>query len=230
MFIDCIYSMYWQCACKSNNCFFRLNAAYTLLLWEEDKNLAIKAIESFITESPSLLSESSVYKSEAFSLFRENTLRHHPFIDNYPKLIDHLTRLKLISILAVNAPDQALASLKSFLNKPLWGVPAQASLILIEEMPEEALHLLKELLNDSDPKIRIQAALIIATTTQDKSALPVLIEAYPLMSTEFKFYIIEALGQIGDKSSHPFLIETLKSPLQSYRLAASGALLRSLNN
>lgn len=209
---------------------FRLNAAFTLLLWEQSKEKAINEISHFISSNTDTISECSPFDIGSFQLIRKNIQKHHPFINNYPKFMNYLTRLKLVSILAVNDAEQTLNSLQSFLKMPLWGIPAQASLVLIEEMPIEAKNILKQLLEDQDPKIRVQAALILASSSQDKSVLPILEAAYPHVPTEIKFYIIDALGHIGDKSTHPFLIELLKSPIQSYKMAASGALIKSLNN
>ena len=49
----------------------------------------------------------------------------------------------------------------------------------MEEGNEQALGIVRELLKDSDEKIRVQAALILAILGSDTSAVKVLQEAYP---------------------------------------------------
>ena len=82
--------------------------------------------------------------------------------------------------------------------------------------------------NDSDKKIRLQAALVLAFMHQDEESIKVLEELYYTVKQNEKFYILEALGQLSTKQSIPFLMKLLSEPFMGIRVTAASILIQSL--
>lgn len=155
-------------------------------------------------------------------------LRHQTLIPNYPQVVDQLTRLEILNVLAVMEHPQAQEAIKQFLSERAWGVSGLASTLLLSECDETTVELVKGLLDDPNEKVRVQAALILAMWARDEAALTLLEEAYDGGNRELKERILESLGQIGATRSIPFLVEKLKEPYQSLRLIAAASLLQCL--
>jgi HEAT repeat protein len=124
--------------------------------------------------------------------------------------------------------SKAKQTLREFLKNQVGKVPNFAAATLLEEGDEEEVALVKELLNDPDERIRLQAAFILALRGREVSALKVLKEAYPHADREMKIHILEAIAQIGDRESIPFLLEIFKEPFQVMRIIAASALIKCL--
>jgi HEAT repeat protein len=75
---------------------------------------------------------------------------------------------------------------------------------------------------------RFQAALILAGLGGDPSAIKILQSAYPKVDREMKMHILEAIANIGDQSSIPFLISVLDEPFQILRVVAASALIKCI--
>jgi HEAT repeat protein len=164
-------------------------------------------------------------------LFRSlapSRVRHIDQIPHYPKVIDQMVRLELLSVLSMMRHPKAQEAVRGFLQNQTWGVTGVAASTLLEEGDEESLEAVRGLLKDSDEKIRVQAALILAIVGSDLSAVPVLQEAYPHMEREMKVHILEALGHIGDPKTIPFLLKILDEPFQALRVVAASALIQCL--
>jgi len=153
---------------------------------------------------------------------------HNAQIPNYPRVVDQLVRLDILTILSVMRHPLAQDAVKGFLREGSWGVTGAAAATLVEEGDEEALSLIRGLLGENDPKVRIQAALILALLGGDPAGMKVLIEAYPKADREMKIHILEAIGRIGDAETIPFLVEVFKEPFQLMRVVAASALIQSL--
>jgi HEAT repeat protein len=166
-----------------------------------------------------------------YPLFRcltPSNLSHVGQIPNYPKVIDQMTRLDILTILSIMRAPKAQEAVRGFLKNDAWGVAGAASATLLEEGDEEALSLVRALLEEKDQKIRVQAALILALLGSDPAAVKVLQEAYPHLDREMRVHVLEALGHIGDPASIPFLIDILKEPFQMLRVVAASALIQCL--
>ena len=87
---------------------------------------------------------------------------------------------------------KAQEAVRGFLQNQTWGVSGVAASTLLQEGDEESLEAVRGLLKDSDEKIRVQAALILALVGSDLSAVSVLQEAYPHMERDMKVHILEA--------------------------------------
>ncbi len=172
-----------------------------------------------------------MWESGAGGFFRSlapSTVRHREEIPGYPQMVDHLVKLDLLSILSIVKYPKVQESVKKFLKAQAWGVTAAAASHLLQEGDESSLDIIRGLLEDSDEKVRIQAALILAILGGDPSAVKVLIAAYPQVDREMKMHILEALGHIGDASAIPFLVSLLKEPFQGLRVVAASALIQCL--
>lgn len=178
------------------------------------------------------LGEKQLWMWESSSgLFRSlspSSVCHREEIPQYPQMVDHLVKLDLLSILSIVKYPKTQEAVKKFLKAQAWGVTAAAAAHLLQEGDESALEIIRGLLEDSDEKVRIQAALILALLGGDPSAVKVLIAVYPQVDREMKMHILEALGHIGDASAVPFLVSLLKEPFQGLRVVAASALIRCL--
>lgn len=164
-----------------------------------------------------------------FEILAPSQVRYNDQIPNYPEAQDQMTRLNLVSLLALVEDPRALAALKTFLQRKSWGISGVAAAMLLHEGDEAALEGVKQLVNDADPNIRLQACLVLALFGKDESVLRDLQGAYSGADHEKKLHILEALGRIGNSESYSFLLGVLKEPFPILRLAAAAALIQSVN-
>jgi HEAT repeat protein len=164
-----------------------------------------------------------------FEILAPSQVRHNDQIPNNPEAEDQMTRLNLVSLLALVEDPRALPALKTFLQRKTWGVSGVAAATLLHEGDDTALEVVKQLLNDSDPNVRLQACLVLAMFGKDESVLRDLQGAYSGADHERKLHILEALGRIGNAQSYSFLVGVLREPFPILRVAAAAALIQSVN-
>lgn len=161
-----------------------------------------------------------------FEVLAPSRICHIPQVSQYPTMVDHLTRLEILGMLAALKHSQAEDAVKSFLTQDIFGVTYAASTTLLEEGGEEAFDILRALLKEEDDKVRIQAALVLALSGGETEAIEILQQAYYLVDREMKINILGALGHIGDKTSIPFLLKLLEEPYQTLKVMAASALIQ----
>ncbi len=166
--------------------------------------------------------------STSVHMIAPNTARHIEQVQNYPAMVDQLTRLDLLNLLCILKYPKAEETVKEYLKKETLGVTGAAIAVLLQEGDEEALKIIRELLKEPDPHIRVQAALMLALYGNDPTALKVLREAYPGMNRETKIQILEAIGHVGTQESIPFLVDILGEPFQLLRVVAASAIIQCL--
>lgn len=164
-----------------------------------------------------------------FQVLAPSQVRHVDQIPNYPEAIDQMTRLNLISLLALVEDPRALPALKTFLLRKNWGITGVAAATLLQEGDETSLEVVRQLLDDPDPNIKLQACLVLAMLGRDDSVLKELQGAYLSADHDKKLHILEAMGRIGNASSYSFLTGVFKEPFPILRVAAAAALIQSLN-
>ena len=164
-----------------------------------------------------------------FEILAPSQVRYNDQIPNHPEAQDQMTRLNLVSLLALVEDPRAPAALKTFLQRKNWGISGVAAATLLHEGDETALSVVKQLVNDPDPNVRLQACLVLAMFGKDESVLHDLQGAYAGADHEKKFYILEALGKIGNAQSYSFLLGVLREPFPILRVAAAAALIQSVN-
>lgn len=164
-----------------------------------------------------------------FQVLAPSQVRHVDHIPNYPEAIDQMTRLNLISLLAVVEDKRALDALKSFLKKKTWGITGVAAATLLQEGDEASLEVVRQLLNDQDPDVRLQACFVLAMFGKDESVLRDLQGAYATADHDKKLHILEAMGHVGGIESFHFLLAAFKEPFPILRVAAAAALIQSIH-
>ena len=164
-----------------------------------------------------------------FQVLAPSQVRHVDHIPNYPEAIDQMTRLTLVSLLALVEDPRALPALKSFLQKRTWGITGVAAATLLQEGDETSLEVVRQLLNDPDPNVRLQACLVLAMLGRDESVLVDLQNGYTTADHERKLHILESMGRVGSVESFHFLVSVFKEPFPILRVAAAAALIQSLN-
>lgn len=168
-------------------------------------------------------------RNPLFAVLSPSQVRHNDQIPNYPEAIDQMTRLEVVSSLAVLEDLRALGALKAFLQRKSWGVTGVAAATLLREGDERSLEIVRELLKDQDPNVRLQACLVLAMMGRDETVIKELESAYSGASHERKLHILEALGRIGHMDSLHFLTSTLREPFPVLRICAAAALIQTVN-
>ena len=144
---------------------------------------------------------------------------------------DHqLLRLELLNLLAMLKVPDTESVIRKYLNERSSEISATAAILLLTEGDEAAIELVQQLLQDTQPRVRLQAALILSLWSREESAIQVLEEGYVKSDWEMKGKILEGIGRIGATRSIPFLIEVLKEPSQTLRLIGAMALIQCLNH
>lgn len=164
-----------------------------------------------------------------FQTLAPSQVRHKDQIPNYPEAMDQMTRLHLVSLLALVEDPRALPALKTFLREKAWGISGVAAATLIQEGDETALEVVRQLLDDSEANVRMQACLVLAMFGKDESVVRELQGAYAGADHEKKLHILEALGRVGNTQSYSFLVGVLREPFPILRVAAAAALIQSVN-
>lgn len=159
-----------------------------------------------------------------------SSVKRNPAVPHLPEATDQLVRLEILNTLAIMHDPDAEDAVRNFLSERNWGISGAASALLLTEGDDASIDLVEGLLDDPNPKVRIQAALILAMWGGGGKALTILQEAYPDADREMKERILEGLGQVGTKESIPFLINTLKEQHPTLRIIAAAALLKVLYN
>ncbi|NGX32103.1 MAG: hypothetical protein K1060chlam4_00141 [Candidatus Anoxychlamydiales bacterium] len=169
-------------------------------------------------------------KNPLFEVLYPSYIRHVDQMPRYPEAIDKMTRLQLLSMLAVVEDSRALDAIKTFLKQKGWGITGFASATLLKEGDEEALSIIKELLDEKESDVKVQAALVLALFGKDPSVIATLEDAYVNADYNMKIQILEAIGHIGSKKSIKFLINTLDEPYQNLRVVSASSMIRCLNS
>lgn len=164
-----------------------------------------------------------------FQILCPSQARYNDQVPNFPEATDQMTRLNLVSLLALAEDPRALAALKTFLQRKSWGISGVAAATLIQEGDDTALEIVRQLTKDPDPNIQMQACLVLAMFGKDESVLRELQGAYAGADHEKKLHILEALGKIGNSQSYSFLVSVLREPFPILRVAAAAALIQSVN-
>lgn len=147
-----------------------------------------------------------------------------------PEMENQLARLQLLNLLAVLKTPDIEQVIRQYLIERSWGISATATAVLLTEGDETAVEAVQMLLKDPQPRVRLQAALVLSMWSREESAIQALEEGYVTPDRELKARILEGLGRIGSMRSVPFLIQTLKEPSQTLRLIAAMALIQCLNH
>lgn len=157
-------------------------------------------------------------------------VKHQNAIPNFPEAVNQLARLDVLNTLAIMKYPHCQEAIKRFLQERTWGISAMASATLLTEGDEAAVDIVQALLSDPDPKVRMQAAQILALWGAGDTAVSVLYQSYPAADREMKERILEGIGRIGTRSSLPFLLEAMQEPYQSLRIIAASSILQCLYN
>ena len=143
---------------------------------------------------------------------------------------NQILRLELLNLLAILKTPGTQQAIREYLVERSWEISATAAALLLTEGDESAIELVQQLLQDPQPRVRLQAALILSLWSREENAIQALEEGYENSGWELKGRILEGLGRIGSTRSVPFLINVLKEPYQTLRLIAAMALIECLTH
>jgi HEAT repeat protein len=147
-----------------------------------------------------------------------------------PESCDIFLRLELLKMLAIFEYPSTKEILRKFLKEKDFGVTLTAAATLISEGSGEDVDCIKDLLYDSDYKVRLQAALVLALWSKDYEPVQVMQELYPKLDREMKMRVLEAIANVGSKESIPFLLKVMQDPYQVIRIIGASALIICLNH
>ena len=213
---------------KSKDPYVRLNLALGLLGQNIEEKKALNEINLFLKQANKKIM--STQNHPVFSAIVPSLINYEARIPNYPQALDLITRLELLSTLALKQYEGVTDSMKEFLSQKTWGISATAAALLLQEGDEQTLEVIRSLLTDKDVKIRVQAALVLAMVGKDRTVIKTLQEAYREADHDMKMHILEALGQISDMSSVDFFLEVFHEPFLVIQLLNASALLQCLNH
>lgn len=208
--------------------YVKVNLALGLIGQRKQVEKCVEVLFDFLEKEGGRIMESAFY-GLPFSGVVPSELRYLDQIPNYPEAGDQMTRLSIISTLALVDSKKALSSLERFLKETRWGISGTAAALLLKEGGEAALGPLRELMHSKEENVRLQACLVLAMLGKDETVLGALEEAYFGANMEKKIHILEALGRIGSRASFPFFTQVLKEPFPLLRLAGASALIQSIN-
>lgn len=143
---------------------------------------------------------------------------------------NQLLRLELLNLLAILKAPNTQQAIRQYLSERSWEISATASILLLMEGDEFAIDIVQQLLQDKQPRIRLQAALILSLWSREESAIQILEDGFANSDWELKSRILEGIGRIGSTRSVPFLLNVLKESSQTLRLIAAMALIQCLNH
>lgn len=210
---------------NSKDSYVKINLAMGLIaqrnMCDESCDALVQALGT--NKSKWMMEENGIFKAVAPS-----QVRHHPLIPRYPQVVDQITRLEMINLLAVMQHPKAQESVKQFLQENTWGITGFATSLLLTEGDDEALDIVTQLLDDQDYQVRVQAALVLALWGRNERAIQTLEESYPKADRELKEKILEGIGHVGEMSSVPFLMQAMEEPFQTLRLIAASSILQCL--
>jgi HEAT repeat protein len=172
----------------------------------------------------------SMSKEAIFRGITPNKIKHRDDIPQYPELENQKTRLEIVNLLASLRYPGAQDALKKFLKERVLGFTGIAMAMVLQAGDQDAQDLVKGLLNDPDPRVSVQAALILALWSNDEEVIALLENVYPTAERDLKEKILEAVGQIGSDSSVPFLVDSMREPHQNLRIIGAACLLMCLNH
>jgi len=205
--------------------FVCVNLAIHLIRQRTQEQFGCRCIQRFLSED---LGKIMWKKNGIFQSLEPSDLKHGGKNEANPEVQDQLTRLELLQMLAIMQTPDVQESVKKFLRERAFGITGAAAALLLFEGDEEAIETVKGLLEDSDPRIRIQAAFVLAQWGRDESAIGEFANVYATTDRENKEKILEGLGKIGAPSTLPFLIDQLSEPHQNLRVIAASSILQSL--
>lgn len=205
--------------------FVRMNLALGLITQRENVDKACDALYS------GLMQEKGRWmwqESGCFAYLAPSTIKHKDGFANTPEAVNQLVRLEILNDLAIMKYPHAQEAIRRFLQERTWGVSAMASALLLTEGDDTAVDLVQELLADADPKVRLQAAQILALWGAGEAPVVVLQNSYAGADREMKERILEGIGRVGMLKSLPFLVEKMEEPYQSLRIIAAASILQCL--
>lgn len=205
--------------------YLKMNLALGLLVNDQRVEESCQLIvERFVDDR-----EQWMWKQEGiFRVLAPSEIKHVPWIPNQPEMVNQMTRLEVLNVLAIKESPTALDAVKSFLSRRQWRISGMASSLLLQEGDESSIDLVRSLLDDSNQRIRVQAALVLAIWGGDSQAVHILQESYHKADREIKERILEGLGSVGSKNSLSFLTQRLGDPQPTLKVISAAALLQCL--
>ncbi|MCY3975119.1 MAG: HEAT repeat domain-containing protein [Simkaniaceae bacterium] len=163
-----------------------------------------------------------------FPLLVRSELTHIAGVAGYPDVMDTLTRLNVSDILAKCKHPGVGEGMRALLEHEVIEVNLRALGILMEVKEEEAIVALRRLMREGKPKVRIRAAILLALSRRDPESLSTLYAGYGGAGRESKQEILEAIGEVGDRRSVPFLLDRLSDPHRLLQVAVATALVKCI--
>lgn len=142
---------------------------------------------------------------------------------------DLVVRLSMLDAVACVSPEKASVALREYLLAKQQVASGLATMYLLAHGDIGDTAVVRALLHDSEPAVRVQAAMLLALFARDNTVRGVLEEAYAESPRELKEAILEALGALHDRASLPFLVQVLDEPFESLRIIAASSIIRVLN-
>ena len=209
---------------ETDDPYLKINVALGLISLRESCGEACRVIYQTLDKNDQLMWE----QKGSFRYLAPSKPKYSALTPNQPEVVNQLTRLELLNVLAVMEDPYVQPAIKHFLTERAWGVTGLAAALLLTEGDPLALKHVEALLKDPNKKVQVQAALILALWGRGEGAITVLQDAYDGADREMKERLIDGIGHVGAPSSLPFLTQRLKESSPTLRIIAAASLLNCL--
>lgn len=211
---------------KAEDPYVRMNLALGMIGQRVNVGEACEALYDGLQSQPQLW----MWEEKGrFRILASSDLRHDAAQPHYPEAADQEARLEVLNALAILNYPKTQQAMRQFLSQRNWHVTDIVSALLLTEGDDSSIDLVQQLLDDPDPKIQVQAALVLAQWGGGEAALKTLEQAYRTTAQrELKEKILEGICQISSRKSLPFLVKRWEEPSQLLRLIAALGVIRCL--
>ncbi len=206
--------------------YVRINAALGLIKIDKKIKKAVVILEKELKNSQLfMMIDESIHPN--FSMVMPSKIKHHPFIQAYPKIVDGMARLKILEFIAIKNSKKIKDHLRNLLSEKEAILTFYTMSLLMQEDLEN-FEELKELTQDADSSIAMAATIALAFIGKDPAIAHRLVQLFDRVGFEEKLHILEALGALGNKEMIPFLVSMMQKPFSSLQIVSASALIQCL--
>jgi HEAT repeat protein len=167
-------------------------------------------------------------RSAGLATIGPSEIGHVPGVANLPEAMDLMARLRLSHLIRAVGGPLPTEQLARWLDETRWSLSAASAQMLLSEGDAQAAQMVKNILDHANPKVRLQAALVLAIVGKDEEALEHLVQAAQTGDMEIELQVMDAAGSLGSRVFLPFLSKKLADPSPQIRQVAASSLLQIL--
>jgi HEAT repeat protein len=207
--------------------YMRINARIGCLMHRQQPALHLERLQEELAELNERIMP--LQQSSGLLAIGPSEVGHFPGIPNLPEAMDLMARLRLAHLIRACGGRLPVEQITSWLEERRWGLSAAAAQLLVSEGDAAAAQVVRDMLQHSSPRVRFQAAMVLAVVARDEAALDDLVEAAHSQDPEIELQVVGAAGSLASRKLLPFLVRKLADPSPQMRLQAASSILQILN-